>query len=35
MAEMQTDEIQVAKNGIHCAECEARIERELSRVPGV
>ena len=28
-------EIQIAGKGIHCAGCEATIERFLARVPGV
>ena len=35
MADVVTEEIRIAKKGIHCSGCEATIERYLSRLPGV
>lgn len=35
MSNLETVEIRVAKGGIHCTGCEARIESVLSRLPGV
>ncbi|MEE9198547.1 MAG: heavy metal-associated domain-containing protein [Dehalococcoidia bacterium] len=35
MAQVETCEIEVLDNAIHCGGCEARIRSVLSRVPGV
>ena len=35
MAHVETGEVRVKKNGIHCAGCEARIESVLSRIAGI
>ena len=35
MADNVVDEIRIADKGIHCAACEATIERFVSHLPGI